>query len=440
MLTESKLHENINPLNNQSQPVIAWMSCGGLFEDFFDAVNVSFEIYRTEQTGGWLFNYIEALQLVGVQSVVIFISARISETLRFKHEPSGATVCVLPAPLLHRGFRKITHWMQLSDKGVIKTLDSYLVLPLKWLNHEFRKQGINAIIFQDYENPSFDVCVLLAKFMQIPVFASFQGGSSQRSRLELAIRPLAIRASTGLIIGPQTEIRRVCDRYQLPSQKLAQIFNPMDVMAWHPSDRNQVRTSLGIPHHARVALCHGRIDIAHKGLDILLEAWKQICSERPNQELCLLLVGSGSDAPKLHQRIASMQLTNVLWVDEYIRDRTLLWQYISAADVYVLSSRHEGFPVAPIEAMTCELPVVATDVNGIRDIFNEGEISGGVIVPRENSQALALALGRILDDPDLGSKLGKQARRRAEHAFSFEVIGKQMRDFLFKDTNLNHVS
>ncbi|MBD2343416.1 glycosyltransferase family 4 protein [Anabaena subtropica FACHB-260] len=409
------------------------MSCGGLFEDFFDTVGVSLEIFRTEQTGGWMFNYIEALQLAGVQTVLIFISSRVSQTLQFKHEPTGARVCILPAPILHRSFRYLTCAMKISGRSLCKSIDSYLVLPILLLSHELNQQGINAIVFQDYENPSFDICVLLGKLLQIPVFASFQGGSGQRSRLERPIRPLTLRASTGLIIGPETEIQRVRDRYQLPSQKIAQIFNPMDVMAWHPSDRNQVRTSLGIPNHARVALCHGRIDIAHKGLDILLEAWKQICSERPNQELCLLLVGSGSDAPELHQRIASMQLTNVLWINEYIRDRTLLWQYISAADVYVLSSRYEGFPVAPIEAMTCELPVVATDVNGIRDIFNEGEASGGIIVPREDPSALAAALGRILDATSLGRELGKRGRHRAEQAFSFEVIGKQMRDFLFQN-------
>jgi glycosyltransferase involved in cell wall biosynthesis len=417
----------------QKQPTIALMPCGCLFEDFFDTVGVSFEIFRTEQTGGWMFNYIEALQLVGVQTVLIFISSRVSEIWRFRHEPTGATVCILPAPILHRAFRHSSHWIKVSHKNLSKSIDSYLILPPRLLARELSYQGVNAIIFQDYENPSYDICVLLGKLIGLPVFATFQGGSSQRSRLERPIRPFALRASKGLLIGSQTETQRVRDRYKLQSCKLAQIFNPMDVTAWHPIDRYQARTSLNIPHNARVAVSHCRIDITHKGLDILLEAWKQICNERHNQELCLLLVGSGKDASELRQRIATMQLTNVLWVDEYIRDRTILWQYISSADVYVLSSRYEGFPVAPIEAMTCELPVVATDVNGIRDIFVENEASGGIIVPREDPIALALALGRILDDPVLGRELGKRGHRRAEEAFSFEAIGKQMCDFLFQN-------
>jgi starch synthase len=104
--------------------------------------------------------------------------------------------------------------------------------------------------------------------------------------------------------------------------------------------------------------------------------------------------------------------------------------YLSAADVYTLPSRHEGFPVAPIEAMSCSLPIVATDAPGVPDILPDGELSGGIIVPREDSTALAQALGSILDNPTWGQELGKRARDRAETAFSLEAIGQQLREFL----------
>lgn len=445
MLTQQILENEVRTTENQPQSTIALMPCGVLFEDFFDTVGVSLEVFRTEQTGGWMFNYIEALQLVGVQTVLIFVSARVSQTLCFKHEPTGAKVCILPAPILHRSFRYITR--KISNRrfyrhisSYLRSLDSYLILPLRLLAHELKQHDINAIVFQDYEYPSFDVCVLLGKFIKMPVFATFQGGARQMSRLERPIRPLALRASQGLIIGPQTEIQRVQDKYQLLPQQIAHIFNPMDVTAWHSIDRGEARTALGIPQNARVVISHGRIDIAHKGLDILLETWQQICDERPNQELCLLLVGSGSDAPELQRRIAAMQLTNILWINEYIRDRDLIWQYLSAADIYVLASRREGFPVAPIEAMACGIPVIATDVNGIRDIFNENELSGGIIVPREDPKALALALDRVLDDETLRNQLGKQARKRAEQAFSFETIARQMNGFLFENPSLKRAS
>jgi glycosyltransferase involved in cell wall biosynthesis len=439
MLTSSDIKKVPASQEQLSKATVALMPCGDLFEDFFDTIGVSFEILRTEQTGGWMFNYIEALQCANVETVLIFISAKVSEPLRFIHEPTGAVICILPSPRLHRIFRWITQSKLFPNKAVIRSLDSYFVLPLQWLTQELQQYEHCAILFQDYENPSFDVCVLLGKFLRLPVFATFQGGTSPRSKLEHLIRPSTLRACTGLIIGSGVENQRVQTRYQVPVNKIARIFNPMDVLGWQPLDRKEARLALGISPTARVVICHGRINIQHKGLDLLLETWQQICCERPNRELCLLLVGTGEDAPKLHAQIAAMKLETVLWIDQYIRDRALLWQYISTADVYVMASRYEGFPVAPIEAMACELPVVATDVPGISDILEGGEASGGFIVPREDTTALAAALGAILDNPEWGRELGKRARRRAKDCFSLEAIGQQMREFLFSSiSQSNH--
>jgi len=174
----------------------------------------------------------------------------------------------------------------------------------------------------------------------------------------------------------------------------------------------------------------GRVEIERKGLDVLLEAWDQICCQRPETDLRLLLVGTGSNANELHQRITNMELRGVLRVDEFVNDRTVIQRYLSAADVYTLPSRHEGFPVAPVEAMACGLPVVATDAPGVLDIFQAGEASGGLIVPRNDVQALASALDRVLDDEVWGRELGKLARHRAEECFSLLAIGKQLRNFL----------
>jgi len=271
------------------------------------------------------------------------------------------------------------------------------------------------------------------------VFATFQGGDETQSFLEYPLRPLALRACAGLIIAPQTESQRVHVRYGVPTTKLARIFNPVDVTKWHATDRNQARAAIGIPLNARVVVCHGRIDFHRKGLDILLDAWEQICSERrSDMDLRLLLVGTGPDADQLRQRIATMQLQSVLWVDEFVNERAIIQRYLSAADVYTLSSRNEGFPVAPIEAMACGLPVVAADACGVPDILEGGEVSGGLVVPREDSKALALALARILNDEAWGRELGKRARYRVENYFAPKVVGRQLSDFLL--TQKGHIS
>jgi glycosyltransferase involved in cell wall biosynthesis len=117
----------------------------------------------------------------------------------------------------------------------------------------------------------------------------------------------------------------------------------------------------------------------------------------------------------------------VAWRNEYVTDRSAIRRFLAAGDVYAFPSRHEGFAVAPIEAMACGLPVVAADASGVPDVFDRGPDSGGLVVPRGDVEAFAAALGRLLDDPALGAELGRRARRRTEAAFSLDAVGRQLR-------------
>lgn len=449
-------------LSQPSEPTIALLHCYDLIDDFLDSINISFETFCKEFVGSWMFGYINALKQVGVRTVLFCISARVEQPSRFTHVPTGASICVLPPSGIYHTYRAVRRnslnvygareaqsFKDIQDNSTIcrslltpvkdlaKSLGTYLSTPLGLLARELRRENCQAILCQEYEYARFDSCVLLGKMMRLPVFATFQGGDRTQSFLEALPRQLAFRACTGAIVATQTEIGRIQSRYEIKSSKIARIFNPVDIVAWQASDRTEARAALGIPGNAKVVVWHGRIEIERKGLDILLEAWQQICGERPDQDLRLLLVGTGSDAEQFRQRIATMQLKGVSWLNEFVSDRNIIQQYLSAANVYTLPSRQEGFPVAPIEAMACSLPVVAADAPGVCDILERGEVSGGIVVPREDSTALALALGRILDDEAWGRELGKRARCRVESCFSPETVGKQLRDVLLTQSLQN---
>jgi glycosyltransferase involved in cell wall biosynthesis len=369
------------------------------------------------------------LRSAGIRTVLFFGSAHLSEPLRFRHRPTGTPVCLVPSPRLHQKLQGGRD-RYLPGSRVMRSVLSYASIPPRLLARELRRERCEAILCQEYEHARFDVCSLLGRLLRLPVFATFQGGTAGASRLERPIRPLALRWCAGLIVGASGELARVQSKYTLPPSKLAHIPNPIDVQAKPPLDRDQARERLGIDPNARVVVWHGRVQIELKGLDTLLESWRLVRDARAGVPLLLLLVGGGNDAEELRRLLKASGLDNVRWIDRFIVDRDELLQYLAAADVSTLPSRSEGFPVAALEAMACGLPVVAAEVNGIADMLEGGEASGGVVVPPGDAGALAGALGRLLDDEGLRRELGARARHRVEQRFSFETVGRQLREFM----------
>jgi glycosyltransferase involved in cell wall biosynthesis len=419
---------------------------GDVIEDFLEPIGVSLETFRNEMTGGWAFGYIESLNQVGVETELVCVSRSVTEPVSWRHKPTGAGILMLPQSRPYRLLRsRLVNPYAWSTEDAIGGVDRinrptavvarhaapYFATPVMKLARHLRHQGHAALLCQEYEYPRFDVCTALGALLRVPVFATFQGGDYQVTRLERKVRPLAMRACNGLIVGSSSEVDRVRDHYRLHTDKIACIFNPFDISSWPVGKAPDVRRELGITQDERVVVWHGRIELHRKGLDVLCHAWQLLQGTDYDRSRHLVLVGNGADAGELRRRIASLGLQRVHWIEDYVVDRRRIQRYLSAADIYVFPSRHEGFPVAPIEAMASGLPVVATDAPGILDIFTRGEESGGVVIRRGDGRALALALERIIDGPDnMRRELGQRARHRAEVAFAPERVGGQIKDFL----------
>jgi glycosyltransferase involved in cell wall biosynthesis len=408
---------------------IAFLPWGDRFEDFHDKIGISVEGFRDELTGTWLFNLVEALQDARLQPVLYFVSARVTEPMRFVHRPTGAPIRFLPAPWLHRKLQGARDRLRI-ESAVFSSLLSYVATPWPTLARELRRDHCEAILCQEYEYPRFDEAILLGRVLRIPVFATYQGGGTPGSVLELPFRRITARRAAGLVVGAREEARRVRSAYGVSADRIAVVPNTFDVRRWQPGDRNAAREALDIPRDAQVVVWHGRIEIHSKGLDVLLDAWRLVQEERPTDRPLLLLVGSAQDDEAMRRRLAPFPKDSVRWDSRFVLDRDLLWSYLSAADVAAKPSRTEGFSVAIIEAMACGLPVVATDASGVADAL--GHPPAGLVVPREDAAALAKAFVRLLDDEPLRRTLGERARRRAEEAFSYDVVGGRIRGFMEK--------
>lgn len=406
------------------------MPWGDAIEDFLDAIGISLDAFCQGMTGGWLFGYVEALRQAGWRSVIVCVSRNVTEVQRRPHPPTGASFLILPLPRAYpRGMVAPYAASAEAAFGVARAslrqraawqAAPFLATPLPTLLRELRREQCDAILVQEYETGRFDLAVLAGALLRLPVCASFQGGDRHYRRLEGLTRRLSLRFAQGLVIASAAEAERVQRRYGVPAAKIARIANPLDLSLWFPEDRAAARAALGLPAEAPVVIWHGRVDIRRKGLDLLLAAWARLRPHFPTARL--LLVGTGADAAALRPLLDA----SVDWRDRYILDRAEMRRLLSAADLYVLPSRHEGFPVAPLEAMACGLPVVAAAAPGVPEILEGGEASGGLLVPLEDSAALATAMQRLLEDAALRQRLGAAARRRVLARFGFDAIGRAL--------------
>lgn len=414
-------------------PAVAILPAGGeVWEDFLDTIDLPLEQFCAEGPGGWILGYMQALAQIGLRSALIFISARVSEPVRYCDETTGATISVLPVSRLYAAlrrwlprYRRPAAWRNGEKPTLWASLVAQLSTPISAMGRELAAQRCCAIICQEYEYFRFEAAAALGRRLRLPVFATFQGAAKEENRISRLLKRRNVRSAAGLLIASETEAERVRGRYGR-DVRIFRVFNPVDLVLWNGSGRGDARAALGAGANTRIAVWHGRIAIYAKGLDILLEAWAEVRRARPDRDLRLMLLGNGEDAPEFRARIAELAEASIVWTDRYQTDPAVIREFLAAGDVFAFPSRLEGFAVAPLEAMACGVPVVAADASGVREIFEQGPEHGGLVAPRGDARAFAAALGRVLDDPAWSAELGRRARRRIEEAFSPQAVGRQL--------------
>jgi glycosyltransferase involved in cell wall biosynthesis len=169
-----------------------------------------------------------------------------------------------------------------------------------------------------------------------------------------------------------------------------------------------VRRDLGLSANDQVIGTVGRLERV-KRLDILLEAVARLERASP-----IVVAGEGSCRAALEERARALGLADrVRWLG--LRDDAK--EIHQAFDVYVQSSETEGVSNAVLEAMALETPVVATAVGGTGELIDD-EVHG-LLVPKNNPEALARAIARTLGDPAATAVRVANARRRLETELSF---------------------
>lgn len=157
--------------------------------------------------------------------------------------------------------------------------------------------------------------------------------------------------------------------------------------------------------------------VKQKGADILVKAFKRVM-EKHNAEL--VIVGDGPERASLERLCRELGVAAEF--TGYVEDTR---NVLRKSSVLVLPSREEGFGLVLLEAMALGIPVVATRVGGIQEIIADGE--NGLLVEREDPEALAEAISRVLEDPGLRSRLVSKGFETLA-GFSWEKMAGEVDD------------
>lgn len=278
-----------------------------------------------------------------------------------------------------------------------------------WLNHRYRGRG--TWLAKSNQTPGAATALRAARRGHAPfiarcgyLFSEFNarahGPQSPQARQARALEARVFTAATQVVVTTSAMQSEIVARYQLPPEKISVIPNYVDTALFTPA-----------PRPAAARLCFiGRLEVQKNPL-ALVEAVAGLEAE-------LVMIGEGSLRPEIEalaaQRGVALSLPGNL-------PNTELPAQLQNSAIFVLPSLYEGHPKTLVEAMACGLPVLGTDVPGIRELIRHGE-TGWLCAPEPAS--IRAALQTLLGDSALRTRLGQAARAYAVENFSLDRVAQ----------------
>jgi len=218
-------------------------------------------------------------------------------------------------------------------------------------------------------------------------------------------------------------VKRLLEDYGVNHGRVEVIPSAVDLLRFNLSqDKETARKRWGILKEDIVVGTVGN-NGWFKGYTYLLQAARIVTGKHPRTKF--FFCGKGTEQMLIQAEELGLEKNVIL-----SGFRTDIPDILACFDIFVLPSLQEGIATAGIEAMASSLPLIGTQVGGIPDIVSK---ENGLLVPRGNSQALAEAILKLLENPILAKNLGLAGRKMAEQRFSKEKVASQILE-LYQDS------
>lgn len=292
---------------------------------------------------------------------------------------------------------EILHPRFFSIPGIFKSLDGFfLALSTFTLMRRLHHEQHCDIIDSHFAYPEGYAASLLGRWLGLPFTVTLRGTESRlakkpafRKRMALALK------SAAKVFSVSDSLRRVALSLGIPESKVQVVGNGVDTLKFHALDKAEARTRLGLPSNSSILISVGGL-VERKGFHRVIDCLPKLLKGFPT--LHYLIVGGPSPEGDMGAQLRAQ--VSILGLDKQViftgpMKSEALKEPLSAADVFVLSTRNEGWANVFLEAMACGLPVITTAVGGNAEVVCKPEL--GTIVPFDNQAALEQAIASALE-------------------------------------------
>ncbi len=241
--------------------------------------------------------------------------------------------------------------------------------------------------------------------------------SPRAHRLFVGLERLAARAGDFIISVNDQHRRMAIELGVVEPDRICTVHNGVDVRPFGRADGLSARRRLGFADSDLLIGAIGRL-APQKGFLYLMRAMPLVLAAVPAARL--VMIGEGPLADELKGEARKHGVADRV---HFLGFRNDVPDLLAAFDVFALPSLWEGLSISLIEALAAGKPIVATDIDGNREVIEHEET--GLMVPPADVPALATALGTLLTDRSLAARLAGRARRSAETRFSFDRMVEQ---------------
>jgi len=192
------------------------------------------------------------------------------------------------------------------------------------------------------------------------------------------------------------------------------IPNFLDCSEWRRRSDRGLRERICGPHRLEAVLTHVSNFRPVKRVEAVFEVFRRVFTR---VRTALVMIGDGPDRASLEQRVANEGLNGIV---QFVGEQQDLVPWLSASDVFLLASAQESFGLAALEAMACEVPVVASRVGGLPEVIDDGVT--GFLCPPDAVDLMAERSLDLLTDPGKRARMGRAASERVRARFCASAI------------------